>query len=91
MAEAKKVILHLNGEDPILAEMSALPDKSDAFITIRNPRKRDGKSLHYLTEGATSFIYPLSRISFIEIIEEEQPEESGVVAFFREDNLPRRR
>ena len=38
------------------------------FITVRNPRKRDGKSLHYLTDGATSFLYPLSRITFIEMM-----------------------
>jgi hypothetical protein len=89
---AKRVILHLAGEDPILAEIAALPDKTDNFITVRNPRKRDGKALHYLTDGATSFIFPLPRITFIEVFdEEEQSEEHGLIAFFREETLPRRR
>ena len=50
---SKKVILHLSGEDPILAEMAAMPATTDQFITVRNPRKRDGKPLNYLTDGAT--------------------------------------
>jgi hypothetical protein len=88
---AKKVILHLSGEDPILAEMAALPSVSDQFITVRNPRKRDGKKLPYLTDGATSFLFPLPRISFIEVMDEDDAEEGSLVAFFREDSVPRRR
>ncbi len=88
---SKQVILHLSGEDPILAEMAALPGPTDQFITVRNPRKRDGKKLPYLTDGATSFLFPLARITFIEVMDEEEQASSGVVAFFREDSLPRRR
>jgi hypothetical protein len=88
---AKKVILHLSGEDPILAEMTELPGVADQFITVRNPRKRDGKRLPYITDGATSFLFPLPRISFIEVMDEEDTEGSGMVAFFREDTMPRRR
>ncbi|MCC6629410.1 MAG: hypothetical protein IT340_18670 [Chloroflexi bacterium] len=89
-----KVILHLSGEDPILAEMAALPGPADQFITVLNPRKRDGKALHYLTDGATSFLYPLARISFIEIMggeEETAKNQTSLIAFFREDALPKRR
>ena len=91
---AMKVVLHLSGEDPILAEMSALPGPTDQFITVRNPRKRDGKSLSYLTDGATSFLYPLARITFLEVMGGEEDQESAgssLVTFFREDALPRRR
>jgi hypothetical protein len=79
---AIEIILHLMNEDPILAEMEGLPDPTHRSITILNPRRRDGRSLHYVTEGATSFIFPLSRISFIEIMEEEEAKE--VIEFFRE-------
>lgn len=77
-----EVILHLMNEDPVLAEMDALPDPTHQSIVVTNPRRRDGRPLHYVTEGATAFIFPYSRITFIEIMEAEKAEE--VVEFFRE-------
>ena len=77
-----EVIIHLLNEDPILAEMETLPDPTHRSITIANPRRRDGRPLHYVTEGASAFIFPWSRISFIEIMEAE--EEKIVDVFFRE-------
>jgi hypothetical protein len=79
---AFEVIVHLQNEDPILAEMDDLPDPTHQSVTFTNPRRRDGRSLHYVTDGATSFIFPWSRISFIEVMESE--EEKEVVEFFRE-------
>ena len=77
-----EIILHLVNEDPVLAEMEGLPDPTHQTVTVLNPRRRDGRSLHYVTEGATAFIFPLSRVSFIEIMEEEEAKE--VIEFFRE-------
>ena len=88
---AKKAVLHLAGEDPILCEMAALPGPTDQFITVRNPRKRDGKSISYFTDGATSFLYPIQRVTFIEFFGDDEPESASVVTFFREDTLPKRR
>jgi hypothetical protein len=76
------VIIHLQNEDPIIAEMDKLPDPSHHSVVILNPRRRDGRPLHYITDGATSFIFPWTRISFIEVMEEEEAGE--VVEFFRE-------
>ena len=77
-----EVILHLHNEDPVLAEMDSLPDPTHQCVFIVNPRRRDGRSLHYVTEGATSFIFSWSRITFIEVMQSE--EDSEVVEFFRE-------
>ena len=79
---AYEVILHLHNEDPVLAEMDSLPDPTHQCVFIVNPRRRDGRSLHYVTEGASSFIFPWSRITFIEVMESEEDRE--VVEFFRE-------
>ena len=79
---AYEVILHLQNEDPVLAEMDSLPDPNHQCVFIVNPRRRDGRSLHYVTEGATSFIFPWSRITFIEVMQSEEDKE--VVEFFRE-------
>ncbi len=77
-----EVIIHLHNEDPVLAEMDTLPDPTHQCVFLVNPRRRDGRSLHYVTEGATSFIFPWSRITFIEVMESEEDKE--VVEFFRE-------
>ena len=77
-----EVIVHLHNEDPVLAEMESIPDPTHHSVVITNPRRRDGRPLHYVTEGATSFIFPWTRITFIEIMEEEEAKE--VVEFFRE-------
>jgi hypothetical protein len=77
-----EVIVHLNNEDPIVAEIERIPEPTDQTLVLMNPRRRDGRSLHYVTEGATSFLFPWTRISFIEIMGSE--EEEDVVEFFRE-------
>jgi hypothetical protein len=77
-----EVIVHLLNEDPVLAEIEALPDPTHQTVVLKNPRRRDGRPLHYVTEGATAFIFPWSRISFIEVMGEEETQE--VVEFFRD-------
>lgn len=84
---AVQVILHLHGEDPVLADIDAIPDPSHNFIRVSNPRRRDGKSLPTMTDGMTSVIYPWSRVTFIEVMgSEEGVRDSGdaVMSFFRE-------
>lgn len=79
---AMEVIIHLLNEDPILAELESWPDPTHQSIVIQNPRRRDGRPLHYVTEGATAFIFPWSRITFVEVMETEEAKE--VIEFFRE-------
>jgi hypothetical protein len=76
------VIIHLHNEDPILAEIETWPDPTHQSLVLRNPRRLDGRRVHYFTEGATSFIFPWTRITFVEVIEAETEED--VVEFFRE-------
>lgn len=77
-----EIILHMLNEDPVVADIEALPDPTHHSILVSNPRRRDGRPLHYVTEGASAFIFPLTRISFIEVMEMEKAEE--VVEFFRD-------
>lgn len=80
-----RVIVHIHNEDPFVAEVDELPDPKDNFVLLHNPRRRDGKELTFITEGATGFIYPWSRITFIEILDGAAPHEN-IVGFFREDH-----
>ena len=79
---AKTVILHLSGEDPVLAEIDQDPQPGDQFIRVTNMRKRDGKPVSYLAAGVQAVIYPWHRITFLEMMPSEE-ERSQVVDFFR--------
>jgi len=80
---AYTVIIHLHNEDPIVAEMDELPKPEDSSIIVVNPRKRDGKQVHYIDPEATQVIFPWTRITFIEVFPSEE-EEAEIVEFFRE-------
>jgi hypothetical protein len=80
----QKVIVHLLNEDPIVAELERLPEPDDTSIKVFDPRREDGKPIHYLRDGATAVIFPMHRVSSLEIFAEEMaPEEE--VTFYRED------
>lgn len=90
---AIQVILHLHNEDPFMGDMEALPDPTHSYVKITNPRKRDGKPIPTLTNGATAFLYPWTRITFIEIMDDIDsggaPTEA-LMGFFRESGSGRR-
>lgn len=80
---ARSVIIHLLNEDPIEADMEALPNENATCIIFSNPRKRDGKNVGWATAGARFFIFPLSRINFIEVMTSKE-EESTIIKPFRD-------
>ena len=93
---AFQVILHLHNEEPFVAEIEALPEPTHNFLCVTNPRKRDGKALGTLTDGATSVIYPWTRVSFIEVMGlgggagAASSASDGLMSFFRENGNDRR-
>ncbi len=76
------VLLHIANEDPILGEVEHLPGPADQSILVKNPRRRDGKDLHYLQASVTDVIWPIIRISFIEVIPGNDEEQ--IIGFVRE-------
>jgi len=76
------VLVHLPNEDAVVGEVDDLPKPTDTILLVNNPRRRDGKDLHYLESSVTSVIWPLHRISFIEILPSE--EEDRIIGFVRE-------
>jgi hypothetical protein len=72
---AAEVLIHIQNSEPILAEIDELPGNQDTLIRINNPRMRDGKELHYLAQNVVSVYWPISQISFIEILPSEEDEQ----------------
>jgi hypothetical protein len=79
---AKTIILHIAGEDPVLADLEQEPQPTDMFIRVTNMRKRDGKDVPYLAPGVQSVIFPWHRITFIEVMPSAE-ERDSVIDFFR--------
>lgn len=76
------VILHIPGELSVIGEVDELPKPSDTLIIVSNPRQRDGKDIHYLEHNVVKVIWPIEKITLIEILENE--EEEHLIGFVRE-------
>ena len=76
------VILHIANEASVLGEVEDLPKPADTIITVANPRQKDGKDLHYLDERVSKVIWPLVKVSFIEVLGDS--EEEKIISFVRE-------
>jgi hypothetical protein len=79
---AQTVIIHVPNEDPIVGEIDELPAATDTLITLHSPRRRDGKDVHYLQNSVVTVIWPVSQLSFIEVLPSQAEEE--IIGFVRE-------
>jgi hypothetical protein len=76
------VILHIPNESSVAGEVDELPKPTDSIIVVMNPRQKDGKDLHYLDSGAVKVIWPLAKVSFIEVLGDAEDEK--IVGFVRD-------
>jgi hypothetical protein len=76
------IIIHILNSEPILAEVDELPSPQDTLIRVANPRRVDGKDLHYISEQTTTVIWPIEKINFIEIL--SSGDEESIIGFVRE-------
>ena len=77
------VITHIANEEPIIGEIDDIPEQTHQMVTITNPRRRDGKDIHYLEDEVTTMIVPWHRINFLEIMPSAEELEE-VITFVRE-------
>ncbi len=76
------VILHISGETAVAGEIEELPKPTDTIIMVLNPRQKDGKDLHYIDNNVVKVIWPLAKVSFIEIL--EGTGEEKIIGFVRD-------
>ncbi len=79
--ERYRVLVHLPNEEPILGEVERLPQPQDTIIVVYHPRRRDGRDVHYLEDDVEAVVFPLSRVTLVEILPSEEEE---IIGFVRE-------
>jgi hypothetical protein len=79
---AYTIVLHLAGDVPVMGEIDELPKPTDTNIIVSNARQRDGKDLHYLEHNVVKVIWPMEKLTLIEIL--ESAAEEKIIGFVRE-------
>ncbi|NPV57215.1 MAG: hypothetical protein HPY76_11175 [Anaerolineae bacterium] len=76
------VIVHILNEDPVMGEVDQMPEPSDNLLLVKNPRRRDGKDLTNIDANVNMVLWPISRLTFIEVLPGMEEEE--IITFVRE-------
>ncbi len=63
----RNACIHLNGEQPLLADLFELPATSDVTLRCTNLRNMNGKRPVFADDSAGVFFFPMIHIRFIEI------------------------
>ena len=69
------LLIHVANEEPVMGEVETLPGPTDVAIYCINPRRRDGKELHYVLAEVQTIIIPWHRINFVEVMPSGTEEE----------------
>jgi hypothetical protein len=78
------VLLHIANAEPVKLDVEDIPKPTDLVVIGKNPRERNDKEVTWIEEGVTTIIFPWWRITFIEILPDED-EESEFPLPFRND------
>ena len=63
----RRVVVHMQGEQPLLADIQALPTASDAALVCTNLRTASGQRPTFIDHTDSWFVIPLGLIRFVEI------------------------
>ncbi len=63
----RNVILHLNNEQPMLADLFEAPSPGDVGLRCTNLREMNGKRPVFVDNSASIFFFPYLHIRFVEI------------------------
>ena len=63
----RNVVIHMQGEQPLLADIEALPTPTDACLVCTNMRMGNGKRPTFIDQSDNGILIPLLHIRFVEI------------------------
>lgn len=76
------IMLHLTNEELFLGDIDRLPNPTDQFMIVYNPRQLDGSMLAYLQEDVKMILIPWHNVKLVQVLPDTGIEE--VIGFVRE-------
>jgi len=64
----RNAVIHINNEQPLLADLFEMPAPSDVSLICTNIRMLDGKKPVFVDHSDSVFIFPYLHIRFLEIM-----------------------
>jgi hypothetical protein len=64
----KNAIIHIQNEQPLLADLYDMPTALDQGLLCTNLRMLDGKRPIFIEKGESTFFFPYLHIRFVEIM-----------------------
>ncbi len=63
----RNAVIHINNEQPLLADLPELPSSSDVSLVCTNLRTLNGTRPVFVDQVESMFVFPLLHIRFVEI------------------------
>lgn len=76
----RNVVVHMNSEQPLLADLRALPTAADACLVCTNLRYLGGKKPTFVDHMNSWFLIPLGIVRFIEVPQKAIEESEELLA-----------
>lgn len=73
----RNTVVHLNGEQPLLADLYDMPTNGDVSLVCTNVRMLDGKKPLFVDRSDSVFVFPYIHIRFLEIMAAAAPGLAG--------------
>ena len=67
MIVIRNACIHLNGEQPLLADLFELPVTTDVMLRCTNLRNMNGKRPIFADDSGAVFYFPMIHVRFLEI------------------------
>jgi hypothetical protein len=76
----RNVVIHMNSEQPLLADLRALPIATDACLVCTNLRYLSGKKPTFVDHVDSWFLIPLGIVRFVEVPQKSIEDSEGFLA-----------
>jgi hypothetical protein len=64
----RDAVIHLTGDQPLVADLASLPTAADSCLICTNLRTLDGKRPLFTDAIESTFVIPLLHVRFIEVV-----------------------